>query len=112
MTRSGDAARSSRARRVLIVDDHAAFRRELEELISQEPDLIVCGQAESASVALEQMRRLKPDLAVVDVTLGNTNGIELVKLMKSKVPHLAILMLSVHDESLYALRALKAGASG
>jgi DNA-binding NarL/FixJ family response regulator len=112
MTRSGDAARPGRARRILIVDDHAAFRRELEKLISQEPDLIVCGQADSATVALEQMRLLKPDLAIVDVTLGSTNGIELVKLMKAEVPHLAILVLSVHDEFLYALRALKAGASG
>jgi DNA-binding NarL/FixJ family response regulator len=112
MTRSGDAARPGRARRILIVDDHAAFRRELEKLISQEPDLIVCGQADSATVALEQMRLLKPDLAIVDVTLGSTDGIELVKLMKAEVPHLAILVLSIHDESLYALRALKAGASG
>ena len=112
MSRSGDAARSGCARRILIVDDHAAFRRQLGELISQEPDLIVCGQAGSATAALEQMRLLKPDLATVDITLESTSGIELVKLMKAQVPRLAILVLSVHDESLYALRALKAGASG
>lgn len=112
MSRPVDAARSCCARRILIVDDHAAFPRELQEVISQEPDLMVCGQADSATAALEQIRLLKPDLTIVDVTLGSTNGIELVRLMKAEVPHLAILVVSVHDESLYALRALKAGALG
>jgi DNA-binding NarL/FixJ family response regulator len=74
------------------------------------PGLFVCGHADSAPSALEQMRRLKPDLAVIDISLRGTNGIELVKLLKAELPHLPIVMLSMHDESLYAVRALKAGA--
>jgi DNA-binding NarL/FixJ family response regulator len=112
MSTREEAAQPPPAKRVLIVDDHPVFRIGLAELISHQPDLTVCGHADSAPLALEQMRTLKPDLAIVDVSLRGTNGIELVKLMKAEVPHLPILVLSVHDESLYALRALKAGALG
>lgn len=72
--------------------------------------MIVCGHGDSAPGALEQIRRLEPDLAVIDITLPGTNGIELVKLMKAERPHLPIVILSMHDETLYAVRALKAGA--
>jgi len=96
--------------KVLLVDDHPIFRHGLTELLDWQPDLIVCGHADSASAALEQMRRLKPDLAVIDITLRGTNGIELVKMIKAELPHLPIVMLSMHDETLYAVRALKAGA--
>jgi DNA-binding NarL/FixJ family response regulator len=97
-------------KKILLVDDHPIFRHGLRELLDRQPGLAVCGHAESASGALEEMRRCKPDLAVVDISLRGTNGIELVKSMKTELPHLAIVMLSMHDESLYALRALKAGA--
>jgi DNA-binding NarL/FixJ family response regulator len=99
-------------KQILVVDDHPIFRHGLADLIQSQPDLVVCGHADSAPTALDQMRRLKPDMAILDVSLRGTNGIELVKLMKAEVPRLPILVLSVHDESLYALRALKAGALG
>lgn len=112
MNVADEAPRRQSTKRILIVDDHPILRAGLEGLISSQPDLTVCGHADSASLALEQVYRLKPDLAIVDVSLGGTNGIELVKLMKAEVPFLPILVFSVHDESLYALRALKAGALG
>lgn len=101
-----------RRRSVLIVDDHPVLRHGIAQLINHEKDLVVCGEAESAPSALEAMRRLRPDLALLDISLQGTNGIELIKLMRAEQPKLPILMLSMHDESLYALRALRAGARG
>ncbi len=105
---SGPAA----LKRVLIVDDHPVFRRGIAALIGEAGDLVVCGEAENAPSALEAMRRLKPDLALLDISMPGNDGIELVKLMLAEQPRLRILILSMHDESLYALRALRAGASG
>ena len=99
-------------KRVLIVDDHPIFRLGLAGLISEQPHLEVCGHAESAPLALEAMRRFKPDLVLLDLSLRGTNGIELIKLMKAEQPHLPILVVSMHDEAVFGLRALKAGALG
>lgn len=99
-------------RRVLIVDDHPVFRRGMAALIEDQEDLTACGEAESAMVALEAMRQLKPDVALMDINLPGTNGIELIKMALAEHPKLIILILSVHSESLYALRALRAGAKG
>ncbi|HZC35131.1 MAG TPA: response regulator transcription factor [Chthoniobacterales bacterium] len=99
-------------KRILLVDDHPIFRHGLEDLLKKQDDLVICGHAGSAPAALEEMRNLHPDLAIVDISINGANGIELVKQMKAEMPHLAILVLSMHDESLYALRALKAGALG
>jgi DNA-binding NarL/FixJ family response regulator len=99
-------------KRILLVDDHPIFRRGLEDLLKSQEDLTICGHADSAPAALEGMRNLHPDLAIVDVSINGADGIELVKQMKAEMPHLAVLVLSMHDESLYALRALKAGALG
>ncbi len=99
-------------KRVLIVDDHPVFRHGISALINAEADLTVCGEASSSQSALEAMRTLRPDVALLDISLPGTNGIELIKLMKAEQPHLPLLMLSMHDESLYALRALRAGALG
>jgi DNA-binding NarL/FixJ family response regulator len=99
-------------KRVLLVDDHAVVRKGLSAMIAEEPDLMVCGEAETAPHALEAMRRLEPDVALLDISMPGTNGIELIKAMLAERPKLPILMLSVHDESLYALRALRAGAKG
>jgi DNA-binding NarL/FixJ family response regulator len=96
----------------LLVDDHAVVRKGLAAIIAEEPDLTVCGEAETAPQALEAMRRFEPDVALLDISMPGTNGIELIKSMLAERPKLPILMLSVHDESLYALRALRAGAKG
>jgi DNA-binding NarL/FixJ family response regulator len=99
-------------KRVLIVDDHPIFRLGLAGLISAQPHLEVCGHAESAPLALEAMRKFEPDLVLLDLSLRGTNGIELIKLMKAEQPQLPILVISMHDEAIFGLRALKAGALG
>jgi len=107
-TRNAEPAK----KKILLVDDHPIFRHGLAELLDTQTDLTVCGHADSAPSALEQMRRLQPDLAILDITLRGTNGIELVKLMKAEYPQMPVLVLSMHDEALYGLRALRAGALG
>jgi DNA-binding NarL/FixJ family response regulator len=102
----------ARRRRVLIVDDHPIFRFGLAGLITEQSHLEVCGHADSAPIALDSMRRLKPDLVLLDLSLRGTNGIELIKLMKAEEPALPILVISMHDEAVFGLRALKAGALG
>jgi DNA-binding NarL/FixJ family response regulator len=98
--------------KILLVDDHPIVRERLAELIAQEPDLVVCGEAEDHNGALKAADALNPDLAIVDITLKDTYGIELIKQLKERHPHLPILVLSMHDESLYAERSLRAGAKG
>lgn len=105
---SGETVR----RRIFLKDDHPVTREGVRVLIDQEPDLVVCGQADSAPAALQLIQRLKPDLAVVDITLKTTSGIELMKNVKALLPDLPVLIMSMHDESLYAERALRAGAKG
>ena len=100
------------APRVLIVDDHPVFRRGIGELIRRRSDMAICGEAEDAHAALEAMRRLDPDVVMLDVSLPGANGIELIKLLLAERPRLRILVVSMHEESLYALRALRAGARG
>lgn len=96
--------------RVLVVDDHAIFRHGILALVKAERAFEVCGEAANAEEALAQLRELRPDMAILDIALGGTNGIELIKLMKAEQPSIQIVMLSMHDESLFALRALRAGA--
>jgi DNA-binding NarL/FixJ family response regulator len=98
--------------RILLVDDHPIVRERLGELIAQEPDLIVCGEAEDSNQAIQAARELQPDLAIVDITLRDTYGIELIKHLREIEPKLLVLVLSMHDESLYGERALRAGAKG
>jgi len=100
------------SKRLLIVDDHPIFRHGITQLIGQLRDVEICGQAENAQGALEAMRRHKPDVVLLDICMPGMNGIELIKLMLAEQPRLIILVLSMHDESLYALRALRAGAKG
>jgi len=99
-------------RRLFIVDDHAIVRRGLTELINHEPDLSVCGQGEDAYGSLRAIRESKPDLCVIDISLKDGDGIDLLKELKAQAPHLPVLILSMHDESLYGERALRAGARG
>jgi DNA-binding NarL/FixJ family response regulator len=98
--------------RVLIVDDHPVVRDGLRQLIESEQDLTVCGEAASGEEAVQVASKSKPDLAIVDITLGGVDGMELIKNLKAILPSLKILVLSMHDETHYAERALRAGASG
>src|SRR4029450_8748477 len=100
------------AKRIVIVDDHPLFRKGLEELIHSDGSFAVCGEAGTAAKAMNVIRTLNPDLAVVDLSLPGANGIELIKNVRAEFPKLPILVLSMHDESLYAFRALRAGANG
>lgn len=98
--------------RILIVDDHPLVRLGLRQLISDEANLEVCGEAEGASQALELMARLKPDVAVIDISLKEGNGVELLKKAKSRFKSVKLLVYSMHDEVLFAERTLRAGAMG
>src|SRR5437762_5999376 len=100
------------AKRIVIVDDHPLFRKGLEQLIHSEDGFAVCGEAGDAAEAMTVIRKLKPDLAIVDLSLPGANGIELIKNIRAEFSKLPILVLSMHDESLYALRSLRAGARG
>ena len=101
------------AKRIVIVDDHPLFRKGLAELIHSEKNhFAVCGEADNAAKAMEVIRKLNPELAIVDLSLPGANGIELIKNIRAEFPKLPVLVLSMHDESLYAVRALRAGADG
>jgi DNA-binding NarL/FixJ family response regulator len=100
------------AKRIVIVDDHPLFRKGLEQLIHSESAFAVCGEASNAAEAMDAIRKLNPDLIIVDLSLPGANGIELIKNIRAEFPKLPILVLSMHDESLYAVRALRAGADG
>jgi DNA-binding NarL/FixJ family response regulator len=101
-----------RRAKVLIVDDHPVVRYGLLQMLSNEPDFEVCGEAASAQEALALVDQHKPDIAVVDISLKGTNGIELVKQIHAMRPEARILVSSMHDEKLFAERALRAGANG
>lgn len=103
---------AKRVSKILIVDDHPIVRHGLAKLINDEPDLEVCGEADSAGDAMTTMESESPDLLLVDISLGGTNGIELIKRVKASDPEMRVLVSSMHDESLYAERALRAGAMG
>ena len=98
--------------RVLIVDDHPIVRRGFASLLASEADLEVCGEAGDGSTALALLESAAPDVALVDVSLGGTSGLDLLKELKERAPKLAVLVVSMHDELLYADRSLRAGAAG
>ncbi len=97
---------------VLIVDDHPVVRDGLTTIINHEPDMNVCGEADDAYQALKTVAELKPDVVVTDISLKRSDGIELTKSLKARHPKVSVIVLSVHDESVYAGRALLAGAQG
>jgi DNA-binding NarL/FixJ family response regulator len=105
-------AGSDKRSKVLIVDDHPIVRQGLRSLISQESDLQICGEAGSAGEALKSLASLKPDLLLVDISLKGPDGLELTKSIRALEPDLPILIVSMHDETLYAERVLRAGANG
>lgn len=99
-------------RRVFLVEDHPITRQGLKALIDRERDLVVCGEADNPAAAVEEIQRLQPDIALVDVSLLASSGLELLKQLKSLRPEMPVVMMSMHDESLFAERALRGGASG
>lgn len=99
-------------RSILVVDDHPMMRQGLAQLINHEPDLTVCCEADTAERALEIIAETKPDLVLADVTLPGKSGLELIKDLRALEPGLPVLVISMHDESVYAERVLRAGARG
>jgi DNA-binding NarL/FixJ family response regulator len=106
---SGTVARKSR---VFIVDDHPLVREGLTNLINGQDDLIVCGEAKDSAQAINGIVKARPDVALIDISLENESGLELVKQLRSQFPQVSLIILSMHDEALYAERALRAGARG
>jgi len=103
---------SQNAKRILLVDDHPMVRERLTEVILREPDLAVCGEAEDRIQAMEKIAATRPHLVIVDLTLKGSHGMELIKDIRIQYPELAILVVSMHDEMLYAERVIRAGARG
>lgn len=103
---------AQRKRRVFVVEDHAVVREGIVRLINDEDDLEVCGQADCAEEALRGITANPPAIAIVDLSLKNSSGLDLIQSLRDKLPQLPVLVLSMHDESLHAERALRAGARG
>jgi DNA-binding NarL/FixJ family response regulator len=103
---------TGRKKTVFLVDDHPIVRQGLTLLINQEADLAVCGAAEEMQSALAAIHAVRPDILIVDISLNGPDGLELLKTVRITSPRLPVLILSMHDESIYAERALRAGASG
>jgi DNA-binding NarL/FixJ family response regulator len=99
-------------KRILILDDHPITRYGLSQLINHEPDLLVCGEAEDAPQALADIRTSRPDLVLADITMPGKNGLEFIKDLQIQQPSLPVLVISMHDESIYAERVLRAGGRG
>ena len=100
------------AKRILLVDDHPVLRKGLGRMIDSKRDFAVCGEAGNADQAMVLMRELKPDLVIVDIGLPGASGIDLTKTIRAEFQQVPILVLSMHEEALYATRALRAGATG
>jgi DNA-binding NarL/FixJ family response regulator len=98
--------------RILLVDDHPTFRHGLAQLITAEEGLTICGEAGDAAQGISAARALKPELIILDISLPGSNGLELIKMILAELPQMPILVLSVHDESHFAIRAIRAGAKG
>lgn len=98
--------------RILLVDDHAVVRFGITQLINRQSDLVVCGEEEDASRAMSAISNLKPDLVIADISLKDSSGLELMRNIKAQYPRIPILVVSVHDESIYAEIAFRAGALG
>jgi DNA-binding NarL/FixJ family response regulator len=112
MTVLSSSETALRKHRILIVDDHPIVRHGLSELITQEPDLEVCGEAGDPAEAMRQVRETMPDVVIIDLSLKSGHGIELIEQIRAQYPSIRMLVSSVHDESLFAERVLRAGAAG
>jgi DNA-binding NarL/FixJ family response regulator len=98
--------------RIFLIDDHRMVREFLTNLIHEEKDLVVCGEAESSEEAIGKIAKMQPDLAIVDISLNGGSGLQLVKMMKTIYPSILTIVLSMHEERVYAERAIRAGARG
>lgn len=112
MKSSSKTIKEAGKRRVLIVDDHTVLREGLALVINAQPDLLVCGEAATVAEGLRVVAAVRPDIALIDLSLAGGSGLELVKDLKVQYPNLSTLVLSLHDEALYAERVLRAGARG
>lgn len=112
MAQTKQNAVSDNRKRVLLVDDHAVVRFGIAQLVNKEADLVVCGEEEDASKALTAIERLKPDLVIADISLKDSSGLELMRNIKASHPRLPVLVVSAHDENIYAEIAFRAGALG
>jgi DNA-binding NarL/FixJ family response regulator len=106
------SAGNGRKHGVFLVDDHPLVREGLANLINRQEDLNVCGEAGDSAEALDGIAKTQPDVALIDISLRNESGLELVKNLEGRFPNVALIVLSMHDEALYAERALRAGARG
>lgn len=113
MRRKSSTARpAARRARILLVDDHPLVRERLAEIINQEPDLMVCGEAQDRAGALAAMTAHRPELAIIDLALKDSDGLELIKDIRLHWPNVLMLVVSMYEESLYAERVIRAGARG
>jgi len=112
MSQQNEAQKQRGKARVLLVESHLVVRQGLTLLINQEADLAVCGGVSATPTALEAVVELKPDLVVTDITLKSGNGLEMIKIIAAQFGHLPVLVLTQHDEGLYAEIALRSGAMG
>src|SRR6201985_2203139 len=110
-TKPQSAARTKK-KTVFVVDDHPLLRQGLALLINKEQDLMVCGEAEEAQAAMKAIAAKKPDILIADISLNGPDGLDLLKALRTLYPDLPVLVLSMHDESIYAERALRARANG
>lgn len=107
-----ESSRETRRFRIFLVDDHPVFTRGLRDILNAEPDMECCGESDGSNNVIAQLRTANADMVIMDVSLRGLNGMDLVKQLKVEMPEMTILVLSMHDESLYSERALRAGACG
>jgi DNA-binding NarL/FixJ family response regulator len=112
MKATGSRPKATARRRILILDDHPITRYGLTQLINHEPDLLVCGDAQGAAQALAAMRSARPDLVLADITMPGKSGFEFIKDVQAQHPTVPVLVISMHDERIYAERVLRAGGRG
>jgi DNA-binding NarL/FixJ family response regulator len=105
-------AKNTAPSRVFVVDDHPVCRIGIQSLLEREPDLVICGEAEDAAMALTMLRQVPANLAIIDFMLKGSSGLDLVKQLKIEFPSLRTLLMSMHDEAIFTERALRAGATG
>ena len=111
-THGSQGATKLKKKTVFVVDDHPLLRQGLALMINREPDLVVCGEAEEAQVAMKAIATKRPDILIADISLNGPDGLDLLKSVRTLYPDLPVLILSMHDESIYAERALRARANG